>query len=271
MSFVKKAFKKVKNFVKKYWKVIVVAALVVFTAGIATVGFAAFAGASGFSGFMGAMGSTMVAGVQGLGAAVGLGSGATTAGGLKVGLGAAAGANGGAGWAVGSAASKIGAANAAKAAATNVVGTGKGVGGLVAGSTGKTAATNVVGNAATGATTTAAAGGGTSVGSILQGVGAVAGPALSAYANMKEAEAQNAPPLAQWGVEVGREDEYYAGDEWKYGDGANEQAGAQQMAQQGLMPPPPAPTGTAALDQQAGQDVGIQQAAQPLMPQGGYA
>ena len=92
MSILKKGLKAVKKvvkgavkFVKKHWKAIVIVGLVVFTMGIATVGFAGFAGAmsaasaggaSGFGAFMSAVGSTMYAGVTaGLGT-LGIGSGA---------------------------------------------------------------------------------------------------------------------------------------------------------------------------------------------------
>lgn len=76
------------KFVKKYWKPIVAAAAIVFTAGIATVGVAGFssamaAGGGGFAGFMSAAGSTMVAGAASIGGSIGIGSGVTasTAGG----------------------------------------------------------------------------------------------------------------------------------------------------------------------------------------------
>lgn len=102
MSFVKKAIKKVWKFVKKNWKMIVLAAAIVFTAGVATIGFAAFSGVTGFGSFMGAVGQTMWAGVAGTAGSMGIGSGATVpttaattaagTAGTQVGLGAAWGA-----------------------------------------------------------------------------------------------------------------------------------------------------------------------------------
>jgi len=122
MSFIKKTIKKTWKFVKKNWKMIVIAAAIVFTAGIATIGFAAFAAASGtVGGFFGAVGTTMWAGVAGIAGTMGIGSGAVVptstatiaagTAGTNVGLGAAWGAGGGAGWGAG-AGSKIAAANA---------------------------------------------------------------------------------------------------------------------------------------------------------------
>jgi hypothetical protein len=80
--------KKATHFIKRYWKQIVIAAAIVFTAGIATVGIAGFSAAmgaagGGFAGFMSAAGSTMVAGAAAIGGSVGIGSGVTasTAGG----------------------------------------------------------------------------------------------------------------------------------------------------------------------------------------------
>lgn len=85
---IKKAAKKVGKFLRRYWKVIVIAALIVLTAGIATVGVAGFSSAAaaaggGFAGTMSAVGSTMVAGAAAIGGSVGIGSGVTasTAGG----------------------------------------------------------------------------------------------------------------------------------------------------------------------------------------------
>jgi hypothetical protein len=53
-KFIKGEFKTAKHFVKKYWKAILIAAAIVFTAGIATVGIAGFssamaAGGGGFA------------------------------------------------------------------------------------------------------------------------------------------------------------------------------------------------------------------------------
>jgi hypothetical protein len=139
MSFVKKALKKVWSFIKEHWVEIVLVAAVVFTAGVATIGFSAFAGVSSVGGFFSAVGSTMWAGVAGVAGSMGIGQGAvvgaggmTTAGGVSVaagthvGLGAAWGAGAGAGWGAG-AGSKIAAANAADSIAAT--GTAGGIGG----------------------------------------------------------------------------------------------------------------------------------------------
>lgn len=78
-KFTKKMFKKSIDFVKKYWKAIVITAAVVFTAGIATVGLSGFAGAmgsGGIGGFMSAVGSTMYAGAGAIAGSFGLGYGA---------------------------------------------------------------------------------------------------------------------------------------------------------------------------------------------------
>lgn len=83
MSAIKKAVKKVGRFVRRNWKSIAIAAAVVFTAGIATVGTAGFtmAGAGkGFGATLGAIGKTMVAGVQAIGGSLGIGQGASLAG-----------------------------------------------------------------------------------------------------------------------------------------------------------------------------------------------
>lgn len=84
MSAVKKAVKKVGKWVKKNFKYIVIAAALVFTAGLATVGTAGFASASaaaggGFAGALSAAGSTMVAGVASIGGTLGIGQGANLA------------------------------------------------------------------------------------------------------------------------------------------------------------------------------------------------
>lgn len=84
MSAVKKAVKKVGKFIKRYWKQIVIAAAVVFTAGLATVGTAGFASAAataggGMGGALSAAGSTMVAGVQAIGGVMGMGKGVNMA------------------------------------------------------------------------------------------------------------------------------------------------------------------------------------------------
>lgn len=84
MSFVKKAVKSVTKFVKKHWKPIAMAAAVVFTAGIATVGVAGFSSAAaaaggGIGGFLSAAGSTLGAGVASIGGSLGIGQGANLA------------------------------------------------------------------------------------------------------------------------------------------------------------------------------------------------
>lgn len=74
---VKGVVKGVTHFVQKHWKAIVIAAAIVFTAGIATVGVAGFSSAmgaagGGFGGFMSAAGSTFAAGASTLtGGAIG--------------------------------------------------------------------------------------------------------------------------------------------------------------------------------------------------------
>lgn len=76
MSFVvkavKKVFKKVKKFVKKvvrsdWFKVVAVAALTVFTAGVAAGGWGAFTGVNSIGSFFGAVGSTMANGWTAIG------------------------------------------------------------------------------------------------------------------------------------------------------------------------------------------------------------
>jgi hypothetical protein len=83
VSAIKKAVKKATRFVRKHWRKIAVAAAVVFTSGLATVGTAGFAAAGGGSGFgatLGAIGKTMVAGVQAIGGSLGIGQGASLGG-----------------------------------------------------------------------------------------------------------------------------------------------------------------------------------------------
>jgi hypothetical protein len=83
VSAIKKAVKKVGRFVRRNWKSIAIAAAVVFTSGIATVGTAGFtmAGAGkGFGATLGAIGKTMVAGVQAIGGSLGIGQGASLGG-----------------------------------------------------------------------------------------------------------------------------------------------------------------------------------------------
>lgn len=112
---VKGIVKGVAHFVKKYWKVIVIAAAIVFTAGIATVGVAGFSSAmaaagGGFGGFMSAVGSTMVAGVASIGGSLGIGQGVTasTAGGAFASAPVMAGVSSGAGLTLGTGAAAQG-------------------------------------------------------------------------------------------------------------------------------------------------------------------
>lgn len=81
----KKIRKSVFKFVKKNWKAIVITALVVFTAGVATVGFAGMsaafssltaAGASSFSAALQVAGSTLWAGATAIAGTLGIGPGA---------------------------------------------------------------------------------------------------------------------------------------------------------------------------------------------------
>jgi hypothetical protein len=284
MSFVKKAVKKVVGFVKKYWKEILIVAAIVFTAGVATVGFSYFgaaAGQAGFGGFMSAVGSTMVQGVAAIGSAVGIGSGAVVGGaglggstalaGTSVGFGAAAGLGGGAGIGAGSAVAEANLAALATPTAPVAAGSGQAAFNYAAGT--KIGATAQAVQAATPtvlasgalpttiATTAPAATKGLSlagVGKLLSGVGAVAGPAMKYYGDKKAAEADY--PLASWGVPVGRGDAFYE-------DPANYMPGA--GAAPPVMPPPTqpplAPVGTGALAQQAGGGVGVPSGQQPLM------
>ena len=103
MSALKKAVKKIGRFVKKHAKKILIAAAVVFTAGIASIGAAGFGAAAtaaggGISGTLVAIGSTLKAGVVAIGGALGIGKGAaaasTAAGTAAGGAGSAVGAMG---------------------------------------------------------------------------------------------------------------------------------------------------------------------------------
>lgn len=150
VNFTKKVEKAGHRFVKKYWKQILIAAAIVFTAGIATVGVAGFssamaAGGGGFAGFMSAAGSTMVAGTAAIGGSVGIGSGVTasTAGGAFAAAPVMSGVAAGSGLTLGTGAAAQGlglaastyapAATAASAGATSI-----GTSGLTAGATGAT-------------------------------------------------------------------------------------------------------------------------------------
>lgn len=95
---IKSVVKGVTHFVKKYWVAIAIAAAIVFTAGIASVGVGAWTSAmsagasSGFGGFMGAVGSTFSAGAATLtGGMIGSTAGLSS---LAAGGSAAAGAAG---------------------------------------------------------------------------------------------------------------------------------------------------------------------------------
>jgi hypothetical protein len=150
VNFTKKVEKAGHKFVKRYWKQILIAAAIVFTAGIATVGVAGFssamaAGGGGFAGFMSAAGSTMVAGTAAIGGSVGIGSGVTasTAGGAFAAAPVMSGVAAGSGLTLGTGAAAQGlglaastyapAATAASAGATSI-----GTSGLTAGATGAT-------------------------------------------------------------------------------------------------------------------------------------
>ena len=88
MSAVKKLVKGAVKFVKKNWKAIAVAAAVVFTAGIASVGVAGFmtaASGGGITGALSAVGSTMAAGASAIGASLGITTAAAPAAGAAAG------------------------------------------------------------------------------------------------------------------------------------------------------------------------------------------
>lgn len=70
MSAIKKAVKKIGKFVKKHWKKIVVAAAVVFTAGMASGGLAAMKASFAAKGLIGGIGATMKAGALAIGKAI---------------------------------------------------------------------------------------------------------------------------------------------------------------------------------------------------------
>ena len=97
MSAIKKAVKSVGRFVRRHWKKLVVAAAVVFTAGVATVGLTGsggFLSVAGTKGVLAAAGGALKAGVAAIGGTLGIGSGvtATTAGGMWAGSSAVGGA-----------------------------------------------------------------------------------------------------------------------------------------------------------------------------------
>jgi hypothetical protein len=144
---VKKVFKKVTKFVKKYWKVIAIAAAVYFTAGVALSYFGSTAGfASAMPGF-GSGGMLSKAAVwMGFKGSAGVASGLSTTSGL---------------WA-GSAAAKMGttlaASNAALGAPVAVTGTKVAAGGTIAQAQAASAATAAAGAGAAGSTVAAATG-----------------------------------------------------------------------------------------------------------------
>lgn len=169
MSFVKKAakkvFKAVKKVVKKVWKPVLIGSAILFTAGVATVGFGAFSAAGGLSGFLGSVGTTMAAGGQALLGTVGLGSG------LSTGIAGATGAVPGTTLLNGALAQGLGLAAAPANMGLNAAGVPNA---LAAGSGVSTSSlAGLGGGAATGATTTAL---GTTAGT---GFMAKAGSALS--------------------------------------------------------------------------------------------
>lgn len=149
MSLVKKIVKGVKKvakgafkLVKKYWKPILMAAAIVFTAGIATVGFAGFStamGAGGVGGFFSAVGATMQAGVAAITGTLGLSAGVTaeTAGGVFAESAIFAGVEAGSGLTLlnGAAAQSLGLATSTKTAVAGdaFLPAAQGAGGSVAG------------------------------------------------------------------------------------------------------------------------------------------
>ena len=245
MSAVKKVVKKVGKFIKKNWKKIVIAAAVVFTAGLATVGMAAFSGASGFGGFMAAAGQTLVAGGQAILGTVGIGSGVSVGTGAGGALSAFKGAtllNGTMAQTLGLATRASTGASAAAAGANvgSAVGVYSGPGSSMIGGGGSlfgggtTAAQTAARAAAAGSmgppSTLAAAGGGGAAGA---GAGAGAGAsttaapaggglfrqalvgaipgAISAYANGRAAEqqAEDEKPQQFWGVDLKTGENHY--------------------------------------------------------------
>ena len=162
MSFVKKAVKKVFKVVKKIvkskiFKIVAVAALIFFTAGVAAGGFAAFAGVNTVGGFMVAAGQTIATGAAAITGGLGM---AGTSGALAAHGGAAA-------TAAGLAGAPLGTALVGTTANTlGVLAAGEGVtaaSGLTTSSLaalgGPAATTGITGVAATTAATPAAGGG----------------------------------------------------------------------------------------------------------------
>ena len=232
MSAVKKAVKKVGKFVKKNWKKIVIAAAIVFTAGIATVGVAGFSSAmtaagGGFGGFLSAAGSTMVAGVSAIGGSLGIGQGANLAafggsgyatlgtGALAQSIGfAAPGASQTAGYLA--SAGKTAAAAAGDAFMPAALGSGGG-GGAGAGVTGAAKLGTGVSNTANVVAPAASTGTG------IMGAGKWVGPLLqagiqgvSSYMAAKQNEEEK--PKGYWGVGLG-DNESVSGDQMWQGDG----------------------------------------------------
>lgn len=77
MSAISKGIKKIGDWVGDNWQKIAMAALVVFSAGIATVGIGAYSSAVGAQGFWSATGSTMWAGATSVAGTFGVGGGAS--------------------------------------------------------------------------------------------------------------------------------------------------------------------------------------------------
>jgi len=215
MSFIKKALKKIWEFVKEYWVEIVMVAAIVFTAGIATVGWAAFAEVMAAEGLMSAVGSTMWAGVTATAGSMSIGSGASgaaaTAGGVQgMGLGAAAGW-GGSGLGLGvtggeyaANAAALGVAPSSAAINTANAGIAQGLTAAEAEAAGAKVGAGVIKGAAAEEAAVAAGGAGMSTGKamLLQTGLTAAGAVASGYAEGKAIEerlAQNIPKAA-WGV-----------------------------------------------------------------------
>ena len=248
MSFIKKGLKKVWGFVKKHWVKIVMVAAIAFTAGIATIGVAGFQAALATGNIFTAVGSTMWAGVTGIGASMGIGSGP--------GVGAA--------WGGGQAGMGYGVAATAPAGGS-IVSTGAGM------------SVNLPGAAA--GITTAPAAGSSIVPALVQGGMTLGGAFITARSN---AEAAETTPLASWGYNIGQGQE---ADEAELARMAMKESGAEgadsaqdaaQEAQAGAIESIASPVdqvvNTAVPNQQygAGADpTGLMNAANPQTPGAG--
>jgi hypothetical protein len=252
MSAIKKGIKKAFKWVRKNWKYIVIAAAIVFTAGIATVGVAGFSSAAaaaggGVGGFLSAAGSTMVAGVASIGGTLGIGQGANLAafggsGYATLGTGAAAQSLGFAGANGAMTAGKI-AAGAPSAAL------GGGPSAALAGGAGTTA--NVAGGVTSVAAPAAAnAAGGTAASGFLANPNT--GPLLQAgmgmlssynQARAEEEQWNRTKPRGYWGVGLNGEESAEIEQTDNQGmvydprsfDGPNNQNTPNQIVQPGLM------------------------------------